>query len=336
MTQKLTDQQENQLIEALQNCTIFDIVIIGGGVAGLSAGIYAARDGFNTLILEGTIESSVDAPGGALMLTNEIENYPGFESGAGGELVAVMHDQAEKFGAIIKEERAQTIKFNPTPGQKHEITTNTGQLYCARAIIIATGAIAKQLNVPGETELYGQGVSTCATCDGFFYKEKEVIVVGGGDTAVEDALLLTKYAKKVTLLVRGNKLRSTGPEARAIIQHPDVTIKYNTQIKEIHPNPNNQGVNHVTLTTEETLTTDGVFVAIGSSPATEFLKNTPIPLDNDGYIRTRPDSTKIQGNIPGVYAAGDVADKIYRQAATSAGKAVQAALEVRHYLQQTN
>lgn len=334
--QKLTDQQENQLIDALQNCTIFDIVVIGGGVAGLSAGIYAARDGYNTLILEGTIESSVDAPGGALLLTNEVENYPGFEGGAGGELIAKMRDQAEKFGSIIKEERAATINFNSTPGQKHEIFTTDGNIYCARAIIIATGAIAKQLHIPGEKELYGQGVSSCATCDGFFYKEKEVIVVGGGDTAVEDALLLTKYAKQVTLLVRGNQLRSTGPEAREIIDHPNVKIYYNTNLVEIIPNPENKGIDKVILSNSEILYPDGIFVAIGSNPATAFLKESLVIMDEEGYILTEPNSTKIQGGVPGVYAAGDVADKIYRQASTSAGTAVQAALEARHYLQKNH
>ena len=334
---ELTDGQNDQLLNAISNCTIFDVAIIGGGVAGLSAGIYASRDNLNTLVLEGTIESSVDAPGGALLLTSNIENYPGYEGAAGEELISTMRAQAETFGAIIKGERVSDLDAKLKTGEKHVITTTEGNTYLARSIIIATGAIARRLGIAGEEELYGRGVSTCATCDGFMFKEKTVAVVGGGDTAVEDALLLTGYAKKVYLIVRGNDLRSSGPEAREIINHPDVTILWNTTVESVTPTANGFSVDHIVTqnrTTKEltNIDVDGLFVAIGSDPATGFLNHSAVLLDSDGYIKTIPGTTRVEGGIPGIFAAGDVADKVFRQAITSAGTAVQAALEVRAYL----
>ena len=334
---ELTEIQNNQLINAIEHCTIFDLVIIGGGVAGLSAGIYASRDNLNTLVLEGTIESSVDSPGGALLLTSRIENYPGYEGAPGEELIASMREQAEKFGAIIKGERAADLHVQTEPNKKHIITTTEGNVYHARSVIIATGAIARQLGIAGEEELYGRGVSTCATCDGFMFKEKTVAVVGGGDTAVEDALLLTGYAKKVYLIVRGTELRSNGPEAREILNHPDVTIIWNTAVEQIIPTEDGNAVKYIITTNRSTqekteIPLDGLFIAIGSDPATNFLADSIIMRDAEGYIKTIDGSTRVQGGLNGIYAAGDVADKVFRQAITSAGTAVQAALEVRAYL----
>jgi thioredoxin reductase (NADPH) len=320
---------------------IFDAIIIGGGVAALSAGIYLGRDNFKTLILEGTIVSSTDAPGGALLLTNSIENFPGFIEGEGYELIEKIRSQAENFGADIREERATNLEASLRQGTLHTVTTDQGNVYQSRAIIIATGAVARRLGIPGEETLFGQGVSTCATCDGWAFKEKTVIVVGGGDTAVEDALLLTKLATKVYIAVRGTDFRSQGPEAREVKHHEKIKILYNTTLEEIIPDSTNTKVASVKLktttdgtNTESELEVDGVFVAIGSDPATEFLTNSNIIMDTDGYILTSDNSTKVQGAIPGVFAAGDVnaAQKNYRQAITSAGNAVQAALETRVYL----
>ena len=328
--------EDENFLHAVQNSKFFDIAIIGGGVAGLTAGLYAARDGFKTLVLEGTIVSSTESPGGALMLTSEIANYPGFNAAEGSELIETIRTQAENFDAIIFEERAEKIIFSEGKGKCHTINTNDNNSYKARAIIIATGAVAKRLNIPGEEEYYGKGVSSCATCDGFFFKNKIVAVAGGGDTAIEDALLLTRYAEKVHLIVRGTKLKATGPEAREIIHHPDVTIHWNTTIQKV--NSKNNNVSGVILNNNEKieeLPVDGLFVAIGSNPATQFLQGTEVPMDNEGYILVNGASTAVLGlESKGIFAAGDVADKIYRQAITSAGKAAQAVLEARNYLTQ--
>jgi thioredoxin reductase (NADPH) len=311
----------------------YDLVIIGGGVAGLSAGLYTSRDGFKTLILEGEVVSSVDMPGGALMLTDSIENFPGFLNGEGSELVSIIREQAETFGAEIISGRVKNITFATAPGKLHQITTEENYTYDAKSIIIATGAVATQLNIPGEQKYYGKGVSTCATCDGFFFRNKTVAVIGAGDTAIEDALFLTRYAEKVYLLPRRNELKASGPEAREILQHPQVEILWESVSEEIIGDGENvAGLIYRQHGALKTLVADGVFVAIGRNPATNFLQGSPVALDEQGYILTQPDTTKVQGNLHGVYAAGDCVDKVFRQAITSAGKAVEAALETRHYL----
>ncbi len=314
--------------------SIYDTIIIGGGVAGLSAAIYSSRDGFSTLVLEGELMSNVDYPGGALMLTPDIENFPGFVGGEGSELIDILKTQAEKFGSQIVEERATQFDFaNAESSDKIHTVYTTNNVYKTRSIILAMGATAKLLEVPGELEFYGKGVSTCATCDGFFFREKIVAVVGGGDTAIEDALFLTRYAKEVNLIVRGNKLKASGPQAREILAHPQVNIIWNTTVETI------VGVNSVeSVILKDTgdnlseLALDGVFVAIGRTPATESIQTSPVNIDSEGYIMVNGDSTHVMGNVVGVFAAGDVVDKVYRQAITSAGKAAQAALDSRHYL----
>lgn len=322
----------------------FDVIIIGGGVAALSAGIYTGRDNFSTLVLEGTIASSTDAPGGALLLTNSLENFPGFEGGEGYEFIEKLRNQTIAFGANVREERAIALDTKLEQGDLHSVTTNTGKTYYARSVIVATGAIARRLGIQGEDALFGQGVSTCATCDGWAFKQKKVIVVGGGDTAVEDALLLTKLADKVYLAVRGKDFRSQGPEARELKNRDDVEILWNTTIEEIIASPTESKVAGVRLKTQEdrysndvserVIDVDGVFVAIGSDPATTFLSSSSVMLDSDGYILTIDGPTRVQGAIPGIFAAGDVnaAQKNFRQAITSSGNGVQAALEVRAYL----
>jgi len=310
----------------------YDTVIIGGGVAGLSAAIYSARDGFKTLVLEGELVSSVDMPGGALLLTENIENFPGFVQGEGAELIGIIREQAEMFGAEIVTERVTEIDFSITPTTLHVIKTGNRE-YRTKSIILATGAVSRQLDVPGEGEYYGRGVSTCATCDGFFFKNKTVAVVGGGDTAVEDALFLTRYAEKVYLLPRRSELRASGPEARAILEHPKVEILWETQVEEIVGEGNNvAGIIYTQNGILKEMPLDGIFVAIGRDPATGYLRDSKVALDTDGYISTQDNSTKVLGDLPGVFAAGDCVDKVFKQAITSAGKAVEAALEARHYL----
>lgn len=316
----------------------YDTIIIGGGVAGLSAAIYTARDGFKTLVLEGEYETSTDAPGGALMLTSDIENFPGFVKGAGADLIDVIRTQAETFGAQIETLKARIVDLATIPGGTHTITTNEG-VFTSRSVILATGAVARQLDVPGEGELYGNGVSSCATCDGAFFKDQVVAVVGGGDTAVEDALFLTRHASKVYLMPRSHTLRASGPEAReALAKHEDpednFEILWESQVTGI--NGDEGRVTSLTYHNADQdvneLFVEGVFVAIGRDPATSFLHGTAVNLDEAGYILTVPDSTETVGKAVGVFAAGDAVDKVYRQAATSAGKAVEAALQARHYL----
>lgn len=317
----------------------YDVIIIGGGVAGLSAALYTARDGLSTLVLEGDYVSATQLPGGALLLTPDIENFPGFMEGTGDELITLIKTQALKFGAKIETALAETINFKDFACCMHEITDNNGHTYRAKSIILATGAVARQIGIPGELENLGTGVSTCATCDGFFFQGKEVIVVGGGDTAVEDAIFLRAHASKVTMIVRGEDLRAKGPEARQALELSETegsnfNIVWNTTVKEILTDEAGT-VNRVLLNTkdEETVfNTDGVFVAVGRDPSTTYLKDTPVLLDDEGYIVTEPGSVKLLNNIPGVFAAGDAVDKKYRQAITSAGKAVEAALEAREYL----
>lgn len=347
MTLIQDEPQEETLKPLTATAEVFDVIIVGGGVAGLTAGIYAARDDFKTLILEGEAISSVDYPGGALMLTPEIENFPGFLEGEGAELIASIRAQAEKFGAEIVEERATQFDFATTTDialDDEVITINSGAVstfhtittsentYQAKTVILAMGATARLLQVAGELEFYGRGVSTCATCDGYFFKNKNVAVVGGGDTAVEDALFLTRYSDKVYLVVRGDTLRASGPQSREILTHPKVEILWNTVVSEILGEDNVTGVTVVTRGAESALELDGVFVAIGRDPATAALLDTGVELDEEGYIAVIGDSTHALGSVEGVFGAGDVVDKIYKQAITSAGKGAQAALEARHYL----
>lgn len=317
----------------------YDVIIVGGGVAGLSAGLYASRDGFNTLILEGDYVSSTEMPGGALLLTPEIENFPGFPGGEGSALIATIKQQAAKFGATIVRDLVEEISFTTQKCGTHIVKTLNGKVYETRTIILATGAVARQLGVDGEEDFIGRGVSTCATCDGFFFEEKKVVVVGGGDTAVEDALFLRRYASEVTMLVRGDSLRSTGPEAReayllAEEESSNFNILWNTSVTSINNNGDNvTSVSYSSNGEEGKIETDGVFVAIGRDPSTAFLMNSEgVTLDEEGYIVVKDNSNEVAGNAVGVYAAGDAVDKKFRQAITSAGRAVECALQAREYI----
>lgn len=319
--------EEGVLIEGNQSDP-YDVIVVGGGISGLTAGLYASRGGQKTLVLEGEFRSITDLPGGQLVLTPEIENYPGFVSGSGNDLVQIVRGQAESFGAVIKTEAAVAYEFSSDASDDHVVLTGEGNRYRGRTVILATGAIARRLGVVGEDEFFGRGVSVCATCDGAFFQDKTVAVVGGGDSAVEDALFLTAYAKKVYLIHRRDRLRTTSPQARALLTHPNVEVVWNSQVDHIRGDGNE--VKAVVLDSGNALNVDGVFIAIGHDPAVDHLSKTPVVLNDGNYIAVSHPSSLT--NIPGVFAAGDVVDDVYRQAITAAGSGCKAALDAHRWL----
>lgn len=301
----------------------YDVVVIGGGPAGFSAAIYASRANMKTIVFEGA------QPGGQLTTTTEVENYAGFPNGiTGPELMNNMREQAIRFGAEDKFELVTNVNLSKQP---YEVTAGN-QIITTRTIIIATGAHAKYLGLESEEKLKGRGVSGCATCDGFFYKDKKVVVVGGGDVAMEEAVFLTKFAESVTVLNRSNKFRASPIMLERARSHPKITILENKTIEEVLGSDKVTGVRIKDTESGEitNLEADGLFLAIGHAPSTELFKGI-IDMDETGYIKTKPDSTKT--NVEGVYAAGDVQDKVYRQAITSAGTGCMAALEAQRYLE---
>jgi len=298
-----------------------DVVIIGGGPAGLTAGIYTGRAQLQTLILEKGL------PGGQIAQTEEVENYPGFDEAVSGpELSQRMVRQAEKFGATILMEEVQGLARD---GDAFVVTGYDG-LYRADAVIVATGATPRRLGVPGEDAFYGRGVSTCATCDGFFYRGKNVVVVGGGDAAVEEGLFLTKFADKVTVIHRRSGLRANKEAQRRAFANPKMAWVWNTVVEEVVGDEQVTGValRHVETGERSLLETDGVFIYVGHNPNTDYLGGV-IELSPTGYARVRDE---IYTNVPGVFAAGDVADEVYRQLATSVGAGTRAAMAAERYL----
>jgi len=301
-----------------------DVAIIGSGPAGYTAGIYAGRANLQPILFEG-LES-----GGQLMLTTDVENYPGFVDGImGPELMQVFKGQAERFGTTIKTEIIDTIE-NIDGGFK--LKSSKGE-YEFKTVIIASGASARWLGVDGEKELQGYGVSACATCDGFFFKEKEVAVVGGGDSAMEEALFLTKFAKKVYVIHRRDQFRASQIMQDRVFNHEKIEVVWNSTVEKI----NGEGaVSSILIkdtidSSEKELNLDGVFVAIGHDPNVGFLEGF-IELDDKGYIKTGF-TTETSTSVPGVFAAGDVADSIYRQAITAAGTGCQAAIDAERWLE---
>jgi thioredoxin reductase (NADPH) len=301
-----------------------DVAIIGSGPAGYTAGIYAGRANLQPILFEG-LES-----GGQLMLTTDVENYPGFVDGImGPELMQVFKGQAERFGTTIKTEIIDSIE-NIDGGFK--LKSSKGE-YEFKTVIIASGASARWLGVDGEKELQGYGVSACATCDGFFFKEKEVAVVGGGDSAMEEALFLTKFAKKVYVIHRRDQFRASQIMQDRVLNHEKIEVVWNSTVEKI----NGEGaVSSILIkdtidSSEKELNLDGVFVAIGHDPNVGFLDGF-IELDNKGYIKTGF-TTETSTSVPGVFAAGDVADSIYRQAITAAGTGCQAAIDAERWLE---
>lgn len=302
------------------------VLIIGSGPAGYTAAIYAAR-----AMLEPVLVAGIQ-PGGQLTITADVENYPGFaEAVQGPWLMEQMQAQAEHVGTKLINDTITEVDVSVRP---FRLVGDGGDVYLADTLIIATGAQARWLGLDSEQKFQGFGVSACATCDGFFYRGKEVVVVGGGNTAVEEALFLTNFASKVTLVHRRDSLRAEKILQNRLMAHPKIEVRWNQVVDDILGTDNPPGVTGVRLKDMNTgaleeLKTDGVFVAIGHSPATEIFKGK-VKMDEGGYVITAPDSTAT--DIPGVYAAGDVKDKIFRQAVTAAGMGCMAALEVERYL----
>ena len=302
------------------------VLIIGSGPAGYTAAIYAARAMLKPTIVQGL------QPGGQLTITTEVENYPGFGDVIQGPwLMEQMEQQAKNVGTNIVNDMITKVDFSKKP---FSAESESGTVYTADAVIISTGAQARWLGLPSEEKFQGYGVSACATCDGFFFKEKEVVVIGGGNAAVEEALFLTSFASKVPLVHRRDALRSEKILQERLFKNEKINIIWNSEVDEIIGDDNPKNVTGIKLksTIDKSLTdlkVDGVFIAIGHDPATQIFKGQ-INMDDGGYIITEPDSTLT--NIDGVYAAGDVKDKTYRQAVTAAGMGCMAALEAEKYI----
>lgn len=306
----------------------YDTIIIGGGISGLTAGIYTARANQRTLILSGNM-SEGQMPGGQLSLTNQIDNFPGF-SGSGYELIEKTTEQAEAAGAEVLLEGAEGFHFGDTTnGYLHKVFASNDNTYSCKSLIVATGAIARRLGIPGEDEFFSNGVSTCATCDGAFFEDKLVVVVGGGDTAVEDALYLADLAKKVTLVHRRDSLRTDSPESRMLLDHPNVTVQWNTVVESVAGDTTVESVRLRNLQdrTTHVAHTDGLFVAVGHDPSSERFRDENFSFDENGYFIANGTLTQ----TPGVYVAGDVADPVYRQAVTAAATGAQAGMNAIKY-----
>nr|WP_286189349.1 thioredoxin-disulfide reductase [Sanguibacter hominis] len=301
-----------------------DVVIIGSGPAGYTAAVYAARAGLAPLVLAGSVTA-----GGALMNTTEVENFPGFPGGVmGPELMSNMQEQAEKFGAKVEWDDATSVDLT---GPVKVIETGNGDTYRARAVILATGSAYRRLGLPDEDRLSGRGVSWCATCDGFFFKDQHIAVVGGGDSAVEEATFLTRFGSKVTMVHRRDELRASKIMADRALNDPKISFAWNSEVVGIvGENRVESVVLRDTVTGEEsTLDATALFVAIGHEPRTELLVGQ-VDLDDAGYIKVEGRSTRT--NLPGVFACGDAVDHTYRQAITAAGTGCSAALDAQHYL----
>ena len=301
------------------------VIIIGSGPAGYTAAVYAARAMIEPAIISGL------QPGGQLTITTDVENYPGFPEIQGPELMEKFKEHALKFGTSFYEDTIINVDFTTKP---FKMFGDSGKLYTSDAVIIATGAQAKWLGLPTEVKFQGFGVSACATCDGFFYRNKEVIVIGGGNTAVEEALFLTNFASKVTLVHRRDTLRAEKILQHRLINHEKIEVLWDTALVEILGDDNPIGVTGVKLRNLKTgnvfkRDTHGVFIAIGHKPSTDVFKGH-VEMNEGGYISTAPDSTAT--NVPGVFATGDVSDETYRQAVTAAGLGCMGALEAERFL----
>lgn len=301
------------------------VAIIGSGAAGYTAAIYAARANLSPVIIQGS------QPGGQLTITTDVENFPGFEHGIlGPELMETMGKQAERFGTKMVYDKVVKVDFNANPKR---LELESGDVVTADAVIVATGATAKLLGLPSESELMGYGVSACATCDGFFFGGKKIAVVGGGDSAMEEANFLTKFASEVTLIHRREEFRASRIMVERTLANPKVKVLYNQAVDEVLGTKEG-GVNGLRLrntVTGETSTfeTEGLFLAIGHVPNTQIFEGI-LDLKENGYIKVVPGSTRT--NVEGVFAAGDVADDNYRQAITAAGSGCMAALDAERWL----
>ncbi|MDO5644711.1 MAG: thioredoxin-disulfide reductase [Dermabacter sp.] len=304
--------------------TVHDLVIVGSGPAGYTAAVYAARAELAPVVIAGSLEA-----GGALMTTTEVENFPGFPEGImGPELMTQMQEQAERFGAEIIFEDATAVDL---AGDIKTIEIESGQVFRARAVILATGSAYRKLGIDGEERLSGKGVSWCATCDGFFFKDKDIVVVGGGDSAVEEATFLTRFANSVTLLHRRDALRASKIMAKRAEADPKLTIRWNSAIAAIHGDTQLDSLTVVDTQTgvEERLVAEGLFEAIGHIPRSALFADQ-VTLDDEGYVVCEGRTTHT--SLPGVFACGDLVDHRYRQAITAAGSGCSAALDAEKFL----
>ncbi len=301
------------------------MIVIGSGPAGYTAAIYAARAQLTPLVFEGT------QFGGALMTTTEVENYPGFREGiTGPELMDEMREQALRFGADLRMEDVEAVSLD---GPVKTVTVGD-ETYRARAVILAMGAAARHLGVPGEDKLLGMGVSTCATCDGFFFRDQDIAVVGGGDSAMEEATFLTRFARSVTLIHRRDEFRASRIMLERAKDNDKITFVTNTQVTAIEGDNRVTGMRlHNSVTGEEsTLAVTGVFVAIGHDPRSELVRGQ-VDLDSDGYVLVRDHTTST--SVEGVFASGDLVDRTYRQAITAAGTGCSASIDAERWLAET-
>ncbi|WP_251330794.1 NAD(P)/FAD-dependent oxidoreductase [Haloplanus pelagicus] len=326
------------------------LIIAGSGIAGLTAAVYAGRSNNEPLVFEG------DEPGGQLTLTTEVDNYPGFPEGISGpELVNDMKAQARKFGAEIANGVVESVDVldDPGPGHTFRVTLSNGDAYTADAVIAASGASARTLGIPGEDELMGYGLSTCATCDGAFFRDEEIVVVGGGDAACEEAVFLTKFASTVYLVHRRDEFRAEDYWIDRVMEHVedgDIELKLNTEVTELH-GTQAEGVDHVTMvhnpdghptdnlddpdTEEFEFDAGAVFYAIGHTPNTEYLTGLDVEMDDEGYLETAggEGGGQTATGVPGLFGAGDVVDYHYQQAITAGGMGCKAAIDADGYLE---
>lgn len=303
--------------------TVHDVIVVGSGPAGYTAAIYAARAQLKPVVFEGT------SFGGALMTTTEVENYPGFRAGiTGPELMDEMREQALRFGADLQMEDVESVSL---AGPVKEVVTAGGETYLARAVILAMGAAARYLGVPGEQELLGRGVSACATCDGFFFKDQDIAVIGGGDSAMEEATFLTRFARSVTLVHRRDEFRASRIMLERARANEKITFLTNTNIVAVEGETTVTGllVRNAITGEESTLPVTGVFVAIGHDPRSELVRDQ-VEVDPAGYVLVRGRTTAT--SVEGVFAAGDLVDHTYRQAITAAGSGCSAAIDAERWL----
>jgi thioredoxin reductase (NADPH) len=304
--------------------TVENVVIVGSGPAGYTAAIYAARAELNPVLLEGAVTA-----GGALMNTTEVENFPGFPEGImGPELMTQMRGQAERFGARIVTQDAVDLQLS---GAIKTITDDAGAVYRTKAVILAMGSGYRGLGVPNEKRLSGHGVSWCATCDGFFFRNQHIAVVGGGDSAMEEATFLTRFADKVTIIHRRDAFRASPIMAERALNNPKIEVLWNSTVTDVLGEDKVTGVEVENTVTGErsTVALTGLFVAIGHDPRSELIKGQ-VELDGEGYVVVQGRSTRT--DVDGVFAAGDLVDHTYRQAITAAGSGCAAALDAQHYL----
>jgi thioredoxin reductase (NADPH) len=300
-----------------------DVIIIGSGPAGLTAAIYAARAGLEPLVIEGY------GAGGQLMITTDVENYPGFPEGIEGpEVMQLFRRQAERFGTRFITADVTKVDFSERP---FRVWVDADE-HLGRAIIVSTGASAKWLGLEAESRMMGRGVSACATCDGFFFKDKPVVVVGGGDTAMEEALYLTRMCESVTVVHRRDEFRASAIMAKRVLDNPKITVRWNAEVEDLEGDPVVTGVKvRDTVTGEESvIPAAALFVAIGHQPSTSLFAGV-LDMDGEGYLETTPGSTYT--NIEGVFACGDVQDTVYRQAVTAAGSGCMAAIDAERWLE---